>query len=221
MKINPRIKLIYRIFTAGAALFVTIGYSAVHVMQNAGSQVTLREILNSLIYFKFFTNQTNLMVAVWLVIALIYHSRENKPPILHPKIKGALTTYIVTTCVIYATLLSGGKATWTIVSLLTYTSHYIVPIAFMIDWLLFTEKGKIKYSSALYWLLYPLAYLIFSLAHGTLTGQYLYYFIDVSRLGWGGFAFVVLLLLVFFLLLGLLVIGVNRPAKPAKQAAQP
>ncbi|MFG2683206.1 Pr6Pr family membrane protein [Streptomyces sp. NPDC048392] len=67
--------------------------------------------------------------------------------------------------------------------------HTAVPVAAALDWLLFTVPGRLHLRQAPVWLLYPLAYLTFSLARGELLlpgsqGRYLYPFLDVDQHGY-------------------------------------
>ncbi|MFJ8543807.1 Pr6Pr family membrane protein [Streptomyces sp. NPDC093586] len=65
------------------------------------------------------------------------------------------------------------------------------PAAAVLDWLLLTTPGRLHLRQAPAWLLYPLAYLGFSLARGELLlpgteGRYLYPFLDVDQHGYKG-----------------------------------
>ncbi|WP_105975525.1 Pr6Pr family membrane protein [Streptomyces geranii] len=67
--------------------------------------------------------------------------------------------------------------------------HTAIPLAALIDWLLLTAPGHLHLRQAAPWLLYPLAYLAFSLTRGELLdpgteGRYLYAFLDVAKDGY-------------------------------------
>ncbi|WP_405769711.1 Pr6Pr family membrane protein [Streptomyces sp. NBC_01538] len=67
--------------------------------------------------------------------------------------------------------------------------HTAVPIAALVNWLLLTPSGHLHLRQAASWLLYPLAYLAFSLARGELLvpgtpNRYLYGFLDVDADGY-------------------------------------
>ncbi|WP_217166726.1 Pr6Pr family membrane protein [Streptomyces sp. AC512_CC834] len=73
----------------------------------------------------------------------------------------------------------------------THILHTAVPLAAALDWLLLTTPGRLHLRHAPVWLLYPLAYLAFSLARGELLvpgsqGRYLYPFLDVDQHGYKG-----------------------------------
>ncbi|MDT0616261.1 Pr6Pr family membrane protein [Streptomyces lancefieldiae] len=69
--------------------------------------------------------------------------------------------------------------------------HTAVPLAATLDWLLLTTPGRLHLRQATAWLLYPLAYLAYSLARGELLlpgseDRYLYPFLDVDEHGYKG-----------------------------------
>ena len=62
--------------------------------------------------------------------------------------------------------------------------HSVIPVLFVLFWLVFVPKGNIGWRSVLAWLLYPLSYLIFILLRGPSSLFYPYPFIDVTILGY-------------------------------------
>lgn len=76
---------------------------------------------------------------------------------------------------------------WTALQLL----HTAVPLGALLDWLLLTAPGRLHLRQATTWMLYPLAYLAFSLTRAELLlpgtpARYLYPFLDVDRHGYRG-----------------------------------
>ncbi|MFF8591933.1 Pr6Pr family membrane protein [Streptomyces sp. NPDC015220] len=67
--------------------------------------------------------------------------------------------------------------------------HTVVPAAALLDWLLLTAPNRLHLRQAAPWLLYPLAYLAFTLTRGALLpptagDRYLYPFLDVAQHGY-------------------------------------
>jgi len=161
------------------------------------------------ISYKYYTMQTNIMVTLWWTLAIIWHKKPEKRQKISA-FKGAFTLYITVTFIIFAILLSGlyqptGYAAFTNLIL-----HYITPIAFILDYLVIETKTKYEWKYLIYWILYPLAYLIFAQINGALTGNYLYYFLDVDALGIPILILAVGFLVIFFLALGIIYLIVNR-----------
>ncbi|WP_254588740.1 Pr6Pr family membrane protein, partial [Streptomyces sp. AC04842] len=84
---------------------------------------------------------------------------------------------------------SGGGAAW-LEPVAGHLLHTALPVAALLDWLVLTPPARMHLRQATTWLLYPLAYLAFTLARGELlpgsAGRYLYPFLDVARHGYRG-----------------------------------
>ncbi|MFX0017959.1 MAG: Pr6Pr family membrane protein [Promethearchaeota archaeon] len=175
--INLSIKtvLIYRIIFAGLSWFTIITGWFI-------SSIASGNPLIWLVGFKYYTMQTNLMVTIWFTLAIFWYNKPESLEKIKGPLKGALTLYITTTFIFFAILLQifyqpTGWAAFSNIIL-----HYLTPIAFIVDWI-FTETKKYKWNYLPYWTIYPIGYLVFSFMHGIFTGDYLYTFLDISRLG--------------------------------------
>ncbi|MFB7594535.1 Pr6Pr family membrane protein [Streptomyces sp. NPDC056160] len=109
---------------------------------------------------------------------------------------GAAVLYVTMGALVYHLLLSEASPPYSITdapathplwqSAAGFLLHTAVPVAALLDWLLLTAPARLHLRQAAPWLLYPLAYLAFSLTRGALlpTGtahRYLYAFLDVGR----------------------------------------
>jgi|ERR1700722_2050292 len=122
----------------------------------------------------------------------------------------ATAVYIFVVGLIYSLLL---RSQWSPVGLAKLADellHDVTPVLYVLWWLLFASKSDLRWSSALKWLVYPLAYFLLSLIAGAYTGRYLYPFGDVSA---HGLAMVLrngALILVLYLALGLAAVAAAR-----------
>ncbi|MDX1416273.1 MAG: Pr6Pr family membrane protein, partial [Candidatus Promineifilaceae bacterium] len=160
--------------------------------------------------FRFFTMQTNLFVMIWLLVAIVYWHQEREHPLLRPVYKGAFTLYISVTFLVFAVLLAPLSNPQGVHIYTNAITHYVTPVAFIVDWFLFERKRACPWRYALFWLLYPLMYFIFALIYGGRTGDYIYPFLNLPALGLNGLATWFAILFALFLVLGLFYIGVNR-----------
>jgi hypothetical protein len=169
-------------------------------------------------HFAYFTNLTNLLVSLMLLIGAYYLAIERDPTLTEELVRGTATLAMATMGVVFAVSLSGfdvgNLQPWVNVVL-----HYIMPLAVVIDWLLLPPKAPLRLSQLGYCLIYPLAYLAFSLIRGAMIGFYPYAFMNPSLVGpaYGGQSgyagvatFCLLILLAFLLLGGMLSIVGNR-----------
>lgn len=194
--------LIYRIIVAGLSWFTFIA-SAIYY------SITTGVLLPWFNGFKSFTMQTNLIVSIWLTLAIVWHNKPETLEKITGPLKGAFTLYITITFLFFAVFLS---FLYTPTGFAAYTNlifHYITPIAFIIDWILTEIKIKYRWNYLLYWITYPIGYLVFAFIHGAFTGNYIYYFLDISALGILAFA-VVPFLVGIGLILGCVYIFINR-----------
>ncbi|MHA2129097.1 MAG: Pr6Pr family membrane protein [Promethearchaeota archaeon] len=168
--------LIYRIFFAVLS-WVTFITSAVIYTVNYGA------ILPWFNGFKSFSMQTNLMVTIWFTLAILWHKKPSLLEKITGPLKGAFTLYITITFIFFAVLLSPLYQPTGFAAFSNLVFHYITPIAFMVDWALTEIKVRYQWKHLRYWIIYPIGYLLFAFIHGTFTGQYLYYFLNISELG--------------------------------------
>lgn len=212
---NTTVTFIYRIITVVLAI---LGEGILFYYNDFGSMLV------------YFTNQTNLMIlALFLALTIgdilyLFVWKKNKSFHLPTLLEMALTAYIMVTFLGYWILLSGTdfsmsttdavKSTLTRIS--NYIIHGVVPILALIHFIFFSEHGKMNYLPSLKLLVYPIFYLVFILVRAQLGGPisgdsyYPYYFVDVDQLGVGYFILVVIAFILFFALLGLLFVFVDK-----------
>jgi hypothetical protein len=202
INLSSKTVLIYRIIFAGLSWFTIITGWFI-------SSIASGNPLIWLVGFRYYTMQTNLMVTIWFTLAIFWYNKPESLEKIMGALKGAFTLYITTTFIFFAILLqiSYQPTGWAAFS--NIILHYITPIAFIVDWIFTETKVKYKWNYLPYWTIYPIGYLVFSLLHGIFTGDYLYPFLDISRLGL--FYIVSISFLVGVgLALGSLYIGLNK-----------
>jgi hypothetical protein len=176
INLSSKTILLYRIVFVGLIWFTIIVGAFINTISTGLPFVWL-------ISFKYYTMQTNLMVSIWFTLAIIWYNRPDSLEKIMGSLKGAFTLYITTTFVFFAILLQvfyhpTGWAAFSNIIL-----HYVAPIAFIIDWIFTETRIKYKWNYLFYWIIYPISYLVFSMIHGIVSGDYLYPFLDISRLG--------------------------------------
>lgn len=152
----------------------------------------------------YFTQLSNLLCLFWMVIAATGTARDlsasGRSGTSTPSARwaAALMHAITVTMLIYIVVLvptydpsSGDDPPFTLTDTLV---HVVTPCLIILDWLLFTPKGRIRWFDPLLWVLIPFAYLAFALIYGGFGGRFesgdtfAYPFLDVATLGVGGVA---------------------------------
>jgi hypothetical protein len=87
--------------------------------------------------------------------------------------------------------------------------HYVVPPAYVGFWLLFVPKGQLKPHHIAAWLIFPVAYVAYSLVRGAVTGWYPYPFLDVAAVGYASVLSTVALMILGFSLVAALLVAID------------
>ena len=150
------------------------------------------------------------MVCVWLLLAIIWSNKPEKIKKITGPLKGAFTLYITTTFVFFAALLQGIYHPTGFAAFSNIVLHYLTPILFIVDWFFTENEKRYKWKYLPIWTIYPIGYLVFSFISGTLTGDYLYPFLNVAFLGIIGYAIMITILVGVGLIIGSAYIGINK-----------
>ena len=192
-------------------LFAIVGWAGLTAQYLLLLQAGTRSVLGStMVFFSYFTILTNVVVALALTAPALFPDSRLGRWTASEGVRAAVAMYIAVVGLIYHTLLDG---TWNPQGLLFYVNqvlHTVMPIAFVLDWLLFVPKGRLRWIDPVKWLAYPLLYGLWTVIHGQLIGWYPYWFIDIGELGWEQAGVNFAALLVFFLVLGLVVAAIDR-----------
>ncbi len=161
-------------------------------------------------FFSFFTILTNLLVALVFTALVLRAETGWGQWVRGPSIQAATATYIAIVGIVYQLLLrrlwDPQGAQWVADVLL----HSIIPVGYVLYWLLFGPRDGLGWKDAIAWLLYPGVYLVYVLARGAVSGLYPYPFVDVNVLGYGGVLARAAIFLLVFLGMGFLVVAVAR-----------
>ena len=161
-------------------------------------------------FFSYFTILSNILAALALTAPVVAPNSRLGRWSASEGVRAAVAMYIVVVGVVYHFLLAGIWAPqgWSLLA--NNLLHYVMPAAFVIDWLAFTPKGRLRWIDPVKWLVPVLIYGGWTLLHGKLSGWWPYWFTDVDKLGLGKVMLYFTGLLVFFLIVGLIVVAVDR-----------
>ena len=127
-------------------------------------------------FFSFFTVESNIIAVVSLFVSGLYSWRGTQPRWVH-YLRGAATIYMTVTGITYSLLLRNVEVD-TAVPWVNLVLHYVIPIVMIVDWLIDLPEFRIRVGRAMVWLIFPVAYLAYSLLRGPLVDWYPYPFLD-------------------------------------------
>lgn len=156
-------------------------------------------------FFSYFTNLTNIFASVVFIIGAIRLARGYKTNDVDVAIRGGSVVYMVFVGVVFNTLLVGADLgdlePW-----VNTVHHLVMPIAVLVDWLVWPPRSRISLRTALLWMIFPVVYVVYSLIRGAIMGFYAYPFFNPdANGGYGGVALYCGAMLVAFVLLALAV----------------
>lgn len=162
-------------------------------------------------YLLYFTVMSNMMVVVLFAGKFFSRSSKAKKFFHHPALDGAVTLYMAVTGLIFYFLLREiTQSTGLDYDIANKILHDIIPIAVFLYWIIFSRTGAYKIVHVLYWLIFPVLYLVMVLVRGAFINWYPYPFIDVSLHGYGKVFINSAEMTVLFTGLGLVLFGLSK-----------
>src|ERR1700730_134899 len=174
-------------------------------------------LLDPLHYFTYFTNLSNLIAAtVFIIGAARWRSQRSRAFDL---VRGGAVVYMTITGVVFAVLLSGinvdAQLSW-----VNDVIHQVFPIAVMADWLLDPPAERVTLKQGTLWLSFPIAWVIYELTRGAISGKYHYPFLNPANGGYGSVILYVLAISVFSLVVCAVVVWLSNARRPAEAVRQ-
>lgn len=161
-------------------------------------------------YFSYFTILTNLFVAVILTLPVVAPASAAGRWALLPPVRARATLYLVIVGLGYHLLLSAGSTLQGLAAFGNFIVHYVMPVAALADWLVFTPRGGLGWGDPLRWLRYPLVYFVWTIVHGYASDWWPYWFLNLPQLGLARFALATAALLTLLLAAGFAFVAIDR-----------
>jgi hypothetical protein len=161
-------------------------------------------------FFSYFTVLTNMLVAVVLTCAATHRESAARRWFLQPWVTSGITVSIVLVSLAYSLLLRRmfHPEGWQVVA--DELLHDVMPLLFLVYWWFCVPKGTLRFKHLSLWLIYPCVYFAYALLRGHLLSAYPYWFLSVNMLGYTQVFINAAGVLVGFVVIGLVVIGLDR-----------
>jgi hypothetical protein len=164
-------------------------------------------------FLSYFTILTNILIALSLTVIATNPKSRLGSFFSSPSVESALAVYIIMVVTTYILFL---KETWNPQGwqwVADVKLHYLIPILYIVYWILFVPKGQTRWIDSIIWLIFPFCYFMYTLIRGAVSGFYPYAFVDVHKLGYPHALMNAFEMLIAFFLLGLLVISIDKLMK--------
>lgn len=166
-------------------------------------------------FFVYYTNLSNLVGLVFGGFLLyetwifIKHKETKGYSRINPRWHFTIAILLLVTLIIYNTLLGNifSADYWQMRNVIM---HLVAPSMVVIDFILFSDKGKLGYQDMFYSLVMPYIYVAYALVRGLFVSDYPYFFLNVTNLGYFGVFRWVIILTLLFIVLSLLLIYINK-----------
>jgi len=169
----------YRLCYAVTAMLALIGLGINLYVTMAGHPDPLTRII---IYFSYFTILTNIL-AMLAGTGLALGAGRLHRWASRPGTRTAIAVHITVVAIVYQLLLAKLAHHTPLSWWGNLLVHQLVPALWVAAWLLFPPHGGIDLKAPLRWLIYPLLYGAWTIAHGAASGWYPYPFMDVAKHG--------------------------------------
>ena len=199
---------------------------AMVVVGLAGILLQIIQAESIITMMSFYTVQSNVVCVVMFAVLAIFEifGRQMQGK-MYSYFKGMVTAGIMLTFAVFhfmlrPTLLEMGDASLYHMNGLGNTLvHYVVPLATLMDYILFDKKGVYRWIYPVFWTAMPLAYLGYTAVYRLFGGLYLlgteilrfpYFFLDYENYGWTAVLLWVAALLVSFIAFSFIIVVLDK-----------
>lgn len=159
--------------TAGLTLAVALTFQIVEKVVN-----------NDMVadqYFSYFTIQSSMVASIVLIVGGVMALRLPVDTVLYTLVRMSVLSYAVVTAVVYNVLLRGIPEEGFIESKWPgELMHVWIPLFIALDWILSPGRPPLRWTGLRYVVIYPLAWVAFTMLRGAATGWFPYPFLEPS-----------------------------------------
>ena len=172
----------------------------------------------------YYTSQSNIITLAYFGGVVYWMLRRGTTDPAAPRLRGAVTLWIVITGLISHFMLQDGEnplpglatddPAEQVLNWSRFLVHYAVPLLVLVDWLVFGPRRASPWRDLSLWILFPLGYGATSVARAvafpTVSDRYPYFFLDPTSHGYGWVAGQFVRLGLIFAFLGAVLLAYDR-----------
>lgn len=134
-------------------------------------------------YFSYFTILSNILITVVFLSFGLTGMKSALKYRFISAVYGPAVLYMSITGFVFWTLLHGGAGHVQLLPWVNMVLHGVTPIAAFLGWILFPHKAKFSYDQAYKWVIFPLAFLFYTLIRGPIVHWYPYVILNPATAG--------------------------------------
>ncbi len=184
-------------------------------------QIVEKTVNNDMVpgeYFTYFTILGSILAIGVLVAGGVLATMHVEDPVPYTIARLSIVTYAVVTAIVYNVLLRGIPDEGFVVSPWPgEIMHVWIPIVLLADWLLSPGRPALRWTALRYVVIFPLAWLAFTLVRGAVTNWYPYPFLEPES-GWLSVAIYIVGISAF--IIGLASAGIAYSRLTSREARQ-
>jgi cellulose synthase/poly-beta-1,6-N-acetylglucosamine synthase-like glycosyltransferase len=163
-------------------IIVIVGFSGVLLeFLSKEALLTPDTSFDSIVLFKYFTIQTNILVVVYFSAMLtMKQSFQNS---IFKNFIGGVTLCITVTFTMFLFFLESNWDPQGLSALSSIIMHYISPVLVISFFTAHIKEYTFRTIDIFYWAIYPIFYVLFILVFGSITSDYIYPFFNLNELG--------------------------------------
>jgi hypothetical protein len=161
-------------------------------------------------FFSYFTVLINLLAAIAFTSRLQRANSRAYRLFTDPRIDTAIASYITIAGIVYSLLLRSAWEPSGLQRIVDVALHDVMPVVYIVYWILFVRHGTVRWGEPLRWLIVPLIYVVYTLLRGALTSWYPYDFLDANALGVAAVLRISIGLAVAFWLVGMAFVALDQ-----------
>lgn len=161
-------------------------------------------------YFSYFTILSNLLIAVCCTMLLFRPYSKWGKFFSRQQTLAAITVYIAIVGLIYNIILRFLWAPAGLQKIVDEILHSVIPVMFLVYWLVFVGKDKLMWRNVPPWLIFPFTYILYVMIRGSVSGFYPYPFINTYQLGINKVLFNSIGIAVVFICVSLVFVAIGK-----------
>ena len=205
-------KILYRTIGAVIGWATLIAQYSLVVTSNEHANVLAATVS----YFSYFTILTNFLVVLAFTAPLLASTTKLHNFFTKPAVRTAIALYITFVAVVYHIMLRHLWDPQGLQLVADIALHTVLPILYVLDWIVFSPKRSLRFVHIPYWLIYPTIYGLYTIIRGALSGIYPYPFLNVSELGLLGVFINMIGFLMIYVIGGAVLIALGRKLSKPK-----